>query len=232
MDYVYVCRAGNNEELRYSIRSVVKNATHNNIYVIGQKPEWYSGNFIYVKDVGTKFKNIQHCISIIPTIGAISDEFVLIEDDMFIVKEIGRMPIYSGGTLLSRINELKLINPRSKYVKLLEDTYNHITKNLKISNPINYEIHFPLVMNKANLSKSINKSGMPKSIYGNMFTIGGTETSDVKVHTKGMWIEKSYDFRNGDRPIISTDENDSFEIVYNEVLRDMFPNPSKYEKDF
>jgi hypothetical protein len=232
MDYVYVCRSGNNEELRYSIRSVVKNATHNNIYVIGEKPDWYLGNFIHVPNVGTKFKNIHNCISVIPTISAISEDFVLIEDDMFIVKEIGKMPVYSGGSLLSKINELSMISPTSKYVKLLRATYSYITKTMKIANPVSYEIHFPLVMNKAKLSKSIKRPGMPKSVYGNMFTIGGTETSDVKVHTKGTWVEKSYDFRNGDRPIISTEENYSFQVVYDEVLKDMFPNPSKYEKDF
>lgn len=230
MDYVYICRAGDNEELRYSIRSVVKNATHNNIWVVGQKPDWYVGNFVNVPDTGTKFTNIHNCFSAIADIGAISDDFVLIEDDMFIVQPVGIMPIYSGGSMADRIKELQDINPTSRYTKLLQSTYNYIVRFLKVKDPVNYEIHFPLVMNKQKLSKALRHSVFQKSVYGNQFKIGGQVTADVKVHTKGQWLEKSYDFRTGDRPIISTDENDSFDVVYNEVLKDMFPKPSPYER--
>jgi hypothetical protein len=230
MDYVYICRPGENEELRYSIRSVVKNAIYDNIWVVGEKPDWYVGNFVHVPNTGTKFTNIYNCFSAITDVGAISDNFVLIEDDMFLVKPIGIMPVYCGGLMSDRITELKNISPNAKYINILQLTYKYIIKFLKVKEPINYEIHFPLVMNKQNLSKSLRHSLFQKSIYGNKFKIGGQETLDSKVHTQGRWLEKSYDFRNGNSPIISTDEDHSFKVVYDEVLKDMFPNPSRYER--
>ena len=46
MDIVYNCRPGKqNEELRYSIRSVMENLPHDNLWVVGGKPEWYTGNY-------------------------------------------------------------------------------------------------------------------------------------------------------------------------------------------
>ena len=38
MNFIYICRVGENEELRYSIRSVLNSFPEANIWVIGGKP--------------------------------------------------------------------------------------------------------------------------------------------------------------------------------------------------
>ena len=48
MDFVYICKEGVNEELKYSIRSVVESFPESNIWVVGGKPDWYTGNYIQV----------------------------------------------------------------------------------------------------------------------------------------------------------------------------------------
>ena len=48
MHFVYICKDGENEELRYSIRSVLKNTKDAVIWVVGGKPNWYIGNYIKV----------------------------------------------------------------------------------------------------------------------------------------------------------------------------------------
>lgn len=230
MDYVYICRPGPNEELRYSIRSVLQNTTHENIWVIGNKPDWYRGHFIEVPDTGNKYSNIKNCLASIPQIGAITDEFVMIEDDMFIVKEMGRVPVFHGGLLFDRIDQLSSINPTSQYVRKLRATYNYLIKK-GIKKPINYDIHIPLVMEKEKLANSLDHDVFPRSVYGNLNNIGGIYTEDVKVHLSGVWQKKSYDFRSNSLAFISTEEADSFPTVYEEVLKDMFPNKSEYEND-
>lgn len=231
MDYVYICRPGENEELRYSIRSVIKNAKHDNIWVVGYKPDWYCGNFFSVPNIGSKFRNIRNCITTIPKIDEISEDFVMIEDDMFIVKQIQEMPIFHGGILKDRVNQLHSIDPESRYVQLLSLTDSYIKKH-RVKEPINYDIHVPLVMNKKKIEKTINNrsSAFPRSTYGNLNHIGGEYTDDVKVHLSGTWVAKSYDFESLRLPFISTDEHDSFEEVYEKVLKDMFPEPSPYER--
>jgi hypothetical protein len=57
MDFVYICKDGINEELRYSIRSVVESFPDSNIWVVGGKPDWYVGNYIKVDQKLTKYKN-------------------------------------------------------------------------------------------------------------------------------------------------------------------------------
>jgi hypothetical protein len=99
MDYVYICRKGENEELRYSIRSVVKNTNCRNVWVIGYKPSWYNGNFVDFPDIATKFNNIINCTKAITDVGAISDDFVLMNDDFFFLKYRNSMPVYHGGPL-------------------------------------------------------------------------------------------------------------------------------------
>jgi hypothetical protein len=230
MDYVYICRSGPNEELRYSIRSVLKNTTHGNIWVVGDKPDWYRGNFVSIPDIGNKYANIRNCLMAIPQIGAISEEFVMIEDDMFIVKEMGRVPVFHGGLLYDRIDYLSSISPDSQYVRKLKATYNYLIKR-GVKRPINYDVHIPLVMEKSKLAESLDHEVFPRSVYGNLNNIGGVYTEDVKVHLSGAWEKKSYDFRTGSLAFISTEESDSFEAVYKEVLKEMFPEKSQYEMD-
>ena len=64
MDYVYTCRQGNNEELRYSLRSIEHNMPAGRVWVVGYRPDWYIGDFVQVKDIGSKFENIRNCIII------------------------------------------------------------------------------------------------------------------------------------------------------------------------
>ena len=65
-------------------------------------------------------------------------------------------------------------------------------------------------------------------MYGNKFNIGGTQTKDVKVYGSKLLKDMSYSFLSEDPTFIST-EDLSFDYVYNQILRDMFYEPSEYE---
>jgi hypothetical protein len=227
MDYVYICRAGNNEELRYSIRSVVLYTNYRKIWVVGYKPDWYSGNYVHVPDTGGKFHNIVNCTKAITEVEEISDDFVLMNDDFFFLKHIGDMPVYHGGLLKDKANEYIELGSR-RYGNLLLRTYNNLVRQ-GIRNPIDYDIHLPMPMNKHKLKESIKRAYFPRSGYGNIHEIGGTYISDVKTYSNKSYLNsKSYNFEDSKLPFIST-EDDSFQEVYDLILKDMFPYPSKYE---
>jgi hypothetical protein len=227
MDYVYICRAGSNEELRYSIRSVVAYANYNKIWVIGNKPDWYIGDYVHVPDSGGKFHNIVSCTKAITEIEEISDDFVLMNDDFFFLKPVGDMPTYHGGSLREKAN--KYVDLGSKrYGTLLLRTYNNLVKQ-DIRNPIDYDIHLPMPMNKQKLKNSIDKAYFPRSGYGNINNVGGVSINDVKIYSnKSPLSNRSYDFKNGKIPFIST-EDDSFKEIYDAILKDLFIIPSQYE---
>jgi hypothetical protein len=227
MDYVYICREGDNEELRYSIRSVVAHASHNNIWLVGYKPAWYRGDFVDLPDTATKFDNIINCTKAITSVGAISDDFVLMNDDFFFLKDVGIVPTYHGGFLRDKIDRYIELGSR-RYATLLSRTYNNLVRQ-GIKDPLDYDIHVPMPMNKQKLRESIKKTYFPRSGYGNINNIGGTHIQDVKTYSaKNPLNPNSYDFKTGDMPFVST-EDGSFQEVYETVLKDMFPEPSQYE---
>jgi hypothetical protein len=227
MDLVYICRYGENEELRYSIRSAVENFVHSKIWLIGNKPDWYRGNFVSIPDQKTKFDNIISCTAAISDIGAISDDFVLMNDDFFFLKYIEKMPTYHGGLLRDKIDKYVELGSR-RYATLLSRTLNNLVRQ-GIKDPLDYDIHVPMPMNKYKLRESIKKAYFPRSGYGNIHNVGGELISDVKTYSLNSSLSsRSYDFSTGQIPFVST-ENGSFDYVYNEILKDRFPTPSTYE---
>jgi hypothetical protein len=222
MDYVYICRSGDNEELRYSLRSIEKYMPNGRVWVIGNRPIWYIGNFVSVKDIGNKFDNIRNCINIASNHLEISENFVLMNDDFFALKPIDNIPIMHGGLLLDKINRYKELRMPSKYIKLLELTYKQLIQN-NIKEPLDYDIHVPMAMNKTQLKESLNIAYFPRSAYGNFANVGGVKVKDVKIYGTEKHI-----LNTESNSYISTEDR-SFINLKNNILEQTFNNPSQFE---
>jgi hypothetical protein len=230
MDFVYICKDGNNEELRYSIRSVVQSFPDSNIWVVGGKPTWYDGNYISVKQVLTKYRNAIQNLNAICNSNEISEEFILMNDDFYIVKNINSIKTYHGGLLLDKINLYQKINSNSNYTRKLAATYKKI-KSLDIKSPLDYELHVPMVMEKKKLKQILqnNDQFLWRSIYGNVFNVGGEQMEDVKVYTKGPLVLKSYNLKKDEHIYLSSADT-SFDMILNNILKKQFTEKTKYEK--
>jgi hypothetical protein len=230
LDCVYICRSGPNEELRYSIRSVVKNLPHANIWLIGSKPDWYDGNFVAIENIGDKYDNIDNCLLTIPKISAISDDFISVHDDFFVIKPVDFLINFHGGMLEDRINVHQKASPVSKYTKLLKKT-NEILKLAGIRIPLDFDIHVPMIMNKKKLSELRRGPVLLRSMYGNLFNVPSFEMKDVKSYQKGSSLAsvKQHNPKQNDLLYFST-EDGSFND-YKNWLEAKFPNPTKYEID-
>lgn len=230
MDFVYICRKGDNEELRYSIRSVVKNIPHNNIWVIGGKPKWYSGPYIkHESKTANKFMNIQDALQVAAKSKDISDDFVYMNDDFFIVHQLDSMPSFRGGLLKDRIEKSFEMSPSSYYARLLQNTYDYLVNNQITDEPLDYDTHIPMVLNKEKLATIKQRQYSTRTIYGNTFKVEAEPMQDVKVYNGGRFKEKSFDnFDSLELPFISSNDV-SFEDVYNKLLKDMLPDPTIYE---
>lgn len=228
MDYVYIYREGLGDELRYSIRSLAKNAPEGRVWLVGGKPEWFNGDHIPVKAVGGKFKNISECYWVIARCEDISEDYVLMNDDFFILEKIDSIPTLHGGLLSSKITTyMKMLGP-TMYSNILGKALHHL-RSKKISEPFDYDIHVPMVINRKTFIDIVPRdSQAPRSVYGNLANVGGTEIQDVKTYNNPQYKSRSYEYSNSNSPYISTDD-DTFEELYNQVLKDMFPEPSKYE---
>ena len=119
MDFVYICRTGPNEELRYSIRSVMNSFPDAKIWVSGGKPDWYIGNYISIDQNGSKYANAIANINAICDSKEISDDFVLMNDDFFILKKIDSIKTFHSGLLIDKITRFKEVARSSAYINKL-----------------------------------------------------------------------------------------------------------------
>jgi hypothetical protein len=228
LDYVYVCRPGDNEELRYSIRSTVANLPPGKIWVVGGKPDWYTGNFIDVPQVGYGHNNVWNLLRAICFSDKISKDFVLMNDDFFTIKKVEDVEYFHCGKIVETLANYSDSGQNNYgYQRLLDRTYRYLSVR-GVKNPLDYELHIPMKMNKEKLSLVINDKTLHRSTYGNTYGVGGTQTYDVKVYAKDKLKGKFFDLVEKDLTYISTHEI-SFDFVYETILKDMFPDPSKYE---
>jgi hypothetical protein len=221
MDLVYICKDGDNEELRYSIRSAVENLPHDNIWVFGGKPDWYIGNHVTLKQNSDKYNNARSNLAAVARNYDVSENFILMNDDFFIIKPMEEMGIYHRGTLQSHIDMIKV---SIGYRTLLEET-NNALNYIGYDNPLSYELHVPMIMHKTGLAKVVRMLGLWRSNYGNVYNVGGEWHDDVKIHNH-VTLDKII---NSPLPFISTND-ETFQGVLDSYLKDAFPNPSKYEK--
>ena len=230
MDFVYICKDGFNEELKYSIRSVVESFPDSNIWVIGGKPDWYVGNYIQVNQVHTKYKNAAENLKKICSSSEISESFVLMNDDFYIIKKIYNIENYHGGYLLNKINLYQKINGNSNYTRKLAATYKKII-GLGITDPLDYELHIPMIMEKEKLKEVLQYEDkfLWRSMYGNIFNVEGKEMQDVKVYTRGPLVFKSYNL-NIDQHTYLSSADSSFDIIYDKILKVNFKQKTKFEK--
>jgi hypothetical protein len=228
VDAVYICRDGDNEELRYSLRSVAANMPHKNVWVVGGKPDWYSGNFIEVRQDKDKYSNARANLRAIVECGDISPEFVLMNDDFYVLRKVDSVPYYHGGDLMDKIKTFEGFAAKSRYLQILWDTV-HVLAYHGSPTTLDYAIHVPMRMEKENLGPLLGYEASIRTLYGNLFRVGGERIDDVKVHTSPRGGPEQYDYESTDFPFLSTADR-TFWQVRKGLLKGLFPNPSTFEK--
>jgi hypothetical protein len=231
VNFVYICKDGDNEELRYSVRSIVTNCNVDNIWVVGGKPPWYAGEYIEVKQNLSKYKNAHNNFKTICNSSEIPEEFILMNDDFFITKQTENIMAYFDRTLLNKIERYESILGRNSYINRMKTTHQKLI-SMHINDPLNYEIHVPMLINKNKFKKivGINHNLLYRSMYGNIYNVGGKEMEDVKVYDSVNMKSLSYDYLSNKYSFLST-EPGSFLKLKNEKVFDGLKLKTKYEKN-
>ena len=233
MDFVYICREGSNNELRYSLRTIFKNTPLNSVWVVGGRPNWYTGNYIPVPQNEDKYANGRKNLKTILDSPEIPDKFILMNDDFYITSPIDRLTVYHGGSFENKVARFQSYRRTGVYTKVLNETLN-ILKNSGVRNPLDYSLHLPMTIHKENFEFALSLGGSIRTIYGNMNRIGGRQlpVDDVKVHLKDIGYPVSFDYHNNefDIPFLSTSDQ-TFRFVYKDVLR-QYRDASPWEGRF
>ena len=229
MDFVYICKSGDNEELRYSIRSVVNSFPDAKVWTVGGKPDWYVGNYLFVEQGGNKYSNAIKNLQALSEHPEISETFVLMNDDFFIVKKIDKIEQFYNGLLSDKIDRYTKITGSSLYIKKLMVTNNRLSK-LGVEHPIDYELHIPMIMEKQKLVSIVrdHTDCLWRSMYGNLYSVGGEQMKDVKTYANKRHRDRSNEMTEGS-VFISTEDN-SFRMMLEKTFKELFPTPSNYEK--
>jgi len=231
MDIVYMVRDGEtNEELRYSLRSLV-NLPHDNVIFAGHKPSWVQ-NVTHIRRqqvYHSKYINTTRNLMKVCNDPYVSDDFILMNDDFFIMKPVPVLPNFHRGPLLTVERYYRNLGA-TDYALGIEQTKNYmISLGLDPFKMLSYELHVPMNMNKKNFIDMITQQqatmNIPvihkRTLYGNLYHEGGIRMEDVKIFTD------SYPDTNA--TFLSSDDTSFERYKVGEYIRKQFKDKSPYE---
>ena len=230
-DVVYIVRKGDrNDELRYSLRSL-RNLPHGNVWIVGYQPEWVTGtHHLATIQAGTKRENGHQNLVTASQCGDITEDFILMNDDFFVMHPIVRIPTLHRGTVDETITEFtRKRRGNGSYVASMIQTRN-VLQGLGYTKPLSYELHVPIVINRERFLEAVHiVAGLggtalnKRTVYGNVHNIGGDRIRDPKIATNWQQWKATH-------PFLSTSDHTFHTDRVGGHIRATFPDPSPYEK--
>jgi hypothetical protein len=240
IDLVYILTNASkwqNNEIRYSLRSVEKNLNMQigKIFIVGYLPKFIETKEVWHIDTQdfytNKLRNAVRKIKAACNDQRVSDRFILMNDDFFIMKKTDEIKYWIKGTLARAMRKYKAY--KGYYYNAIRDTKN-LLESMGIENPMDFEIHAPIIIEKKrflDIDRKLDlesKRGLVfRSIYGNLNHIKGEIVPDVKIY--GKQANKLDNFKNYN--IISTDNKIVLDSKFQKWIGRKFKDISKYEKE-
>ena len=228
MDIVYFVKDEPiNEELRYSLRSVEKNFPHRRVWFYGGCPDdLQPDRWAHIKqNARSKWGNTSGLLRNACANEGISENFVLFNDDFFVMKPINSLPYYSDGSLEKRIKELWTRNPGgSVYITRMQLTKKMLTQEQCPTE--NYAMHMPMIINRREMQETFKKfpdGEMWRSLYGNHHRKPVEYMKDCKIHSRD-------EMPPTDTPFLSTTDASFLYGKVGEYIREKFQTPSRFEE--
>lgn len=225
LDLVYPLKrtTGAAEELRYSLRSVAKNLPHDNVVIAGGRPDWLSDRAIYLDPPRGEDRWLDADNNVLAAVNdpRVSDPFVLMNDDFFVVRSVTGVPELNRGTL----DEVIPGQPENSYKEAMIRIRDILVDEGYVD-PLCFELHVPMVVSKAAVRAAIEfgagrKRWMWRTALGVFEGYQGETIDDVKVYGWNDHLPPG--------PWASTNDK-SFGYGYvGRKLRKMFSEPCEYE---
>lgn len=231
-DIVYILGHGskwNNNELKYSLRSVEKHLSNvGRVYLVGNAPEFISGVIaIPFKETSHKLENIINKTLAACNHPDISENFLCFYDDHFLNSDFDadNFPHFYKGTLAEHATIAK-----GNYKKLILNTEKELSR--RNQKTFSYNVHCPQPINKEHY-KSLDgymygRNVLMKSIYGNtVFPKESEYHQDFKIFKKQSAQEYIWQLKQA--KFFSISDKALCNGLY-ELFNILYPKPSKYER--
>lgn len=220
MTIVYTIGRGSawsDNELRISIRSMVKNTPVKRIVIVGHKPAFLTNvDHIHIPDGPRKAFNIHQ-----KTLAAceVADDFIQAADDHFVLKPTDFSTYFHGGLIKEK-------RYHGAYQRIVSNTHQELPEGLF------YNLHIPMKMNAGKYKRVMGgydwekKEYLVKSLYANNADVDGVQSRDCKVrdHMRRNTIEAYVK----DRVFLSVGDA-GLGVDMKRFLFDMFPDKCDFE---
>ena len=186
-DVVYVVRAEEtNEDLRHSLRSLA-NLPHAKVYIAGYCPSWVRNAIAVPRDQEKQSNQENSNLNLLAaaSLEDLSDNFIFMNDDFFIMQPSPELPLMHMGPLDDIITRYKSNNRMGQAWSLIA-TRDELRRVVPDRELLAYELHMPMVMNKYKVREMFDgwkRSVMalrPRTYYGNLYGKEGVITEDAK----------------------------------------------------
>ena len=204
MDILYTLKCGSNcDELTYSLRTL-RNIPHERVFIVGDCPDNIrKDKVVHIPTVqtGTKWKNSMHNFRTACTDNRLSEDFILMNDDFFILRPITEKDLLVRWGTMQAVHDLyfKKHGKETNWMRGMRETA-ELLKKRGISDPVCYDLHTPMILNKRKFLQLFELDGVKdidvlhaRSLYGNLYGVGGTYMDDVKYLAEGDFDPKKYD---------------------------------------
>lgn len=190
--WIVPVRAGENEELRYAIRTWVANGglkRRDQLFVVGDLPEWIKGvEYIPGNRMYDAPRNVYDNIRL--ACDEVPGEAIVVNDDFFFLRRLDPRRIGARGTLADHIS---ITNQNTPWGKSLRSTMKFLQRQAGIQEPLSYELHRPLLIDTHGMAKSlriaerVTPTNPPqwRTLYGNLYSIEAEIMPDGKVYREG-----------------------------------------------
>lgn len=233
MDIVYILGSGStweNNEIRFSLRSVEKNVKDlGNVFVVGEKPEWLQ-NVVHIPctdSFGIKWRNAYKKIGLVCENPALASEFLLMNDDFFILKPIvGSEYPYYYSCVLTQAGSIA----KARFITTPEQVASHVSfrgksvRNFSVHRPIRYNKEKFLAMPKLDLTMT---GFSVRSFYANYYNVPGINCKDTNISPN--MIISQIEKMTAERTDISIFSDTARRPVFQNWIRQQFPTPSRFE---
>ena len=219
-DVCYVVKdTPENEELRYSLRSLQNLPNVRNVWIFGGKPNFLVDKYhkrSFDQD-GTKWENSAKIFWEIINDEDITEDFYLMMDDVFIMQPIQKFVNYSKTSMETHRHSVYYDEKRNvcMWLKAHHKPFR------------DFDLHRPFLYNRTKVKElypRYPKQTCFRSLYGNWYGIPTETHRDCKVFSVGRYVSPSDDV------CISTTDKSFRKGQVGVMVRQCFPTPSIYEK--